>query len=83
MINFEGDPNANTEYVITSMKNVLDRVFPLKKLSRKQAELERSPWMTREIITEMKKRDELKLKFIKSGSNNIEEDKTWKKFATK
>ena len=51
--------------MLSSKKVVVD-TFPSKKVTRKQADLIQSPWLSNEIISEGKLRDALQLKSIKS-----------------
>ena len=62
------------------MKNTIDEICPLKKVSRKQAQLIHNPWMTKEILKEINIRDKLKMKFIKDqNSKGSNDHKIWKK----
>ena len=47
-------------------KQAINEVFPLKRVTRKHAELIQRPWLTTEIINEGKFRDELQKKAIES-----------------
>ena len=81
--NFDQDVNSIMDDILTSTKAVLDDVFPLKKLSRKQAYIEMNPWMTNEILKERKNRDTLKKKFIINGVQNSQDHNNWKKSRNK
>ena len=62
------DPNSLTDQIILCIiKDAINSTFPLKKVSRKEARKISNPWMTKEILTEIKNRDNLKKIWIKSG----------------
>ena len=48
-------------------KKAIDEIFPVKKVTRRQAELIDSPWLSLEIIKAGQLRDALQKKFIISG----------------
>jgi hypothetical protein len=55
------DPNMDTSKSFSKFYNkitkLLDEMAPYKKLSKKDANLQQKPWITRGILTSMKKRD--------------------------
>ena len=53
--------------LLLCIQDAINTTFPLKRVSRKQAKKLRNPWMTKEILNEIKNRDNLKKKWIKSG----------------
>ena len=61
------DPNSLMDTILHCIKDATNSTFPLKKVSRKQAKMLQNPWMTKEILEEIKNRDKLK----KSGSNQV------------
>ena len=63
--NFDLSANQMMDNFLLLMKNTIDEICPLKKVSRKQAQLIHNPWMTKEILKEINIRDKLKMKFIK------------------
>ena len=61
------DPNSLTDKIILCIQDAINSTFPLKKVSRKEARKISNPWMTNEILSEIKTRDNLKKFWIKSG----------------
>ena len=53
-------PNSLTDKIILCIQNAINSIFPLKKVSRKEARKVSNPWMTNEILAEIKNRDKLK-----------------------
>ena len=53
--------------ILFCTKDAINTTFPLKKVSQKDAKKLLNPWMTKEILTIIKKRDELKKEWILSG----------------
>ena len=60
-------PNSLTDKIILCIQDAINSTFPLKKVSRKEARKISNPWMTKEILSEIKNRDNLKKSWIKSG----------------
>ena len=54
------DPNPLMDKILLALKDAINKTFPLKKVSRKQALKLLNPWMTNEICNEQKTRDALK-----------------------
>ena len=54
------DPNPLMDKILLALKDAINKTFPLKKVSRKQALKLLNPWMTNEICIEQKTRDALK-----------------------
>ena len=52
--------------IIKALQKILDILFPKKKLSRKRKKLLQNPWITKEILKKMKRRDKLYRKFVKN-----------------
>ena len=76
----KGDPNELLSELVRLTKEAIDSVFPLQKVSNKQALKISNPWMTNELIKQHKIRDRLKSKWIKSGHiNNSAEHSAYKK----
>merc|ERR1712179_50853 len=65
-LNLDVDPNQAMDNLMRSTKDAINEVFPMKKVTRKHAELIQKSWLTQEIIKEGKIRDELQRKSIKS-----------------
>ena len=65
--NLNIDPNSLMDKILLLIKDAINKTFPLKKVSRKQAQMLLNPWMTNEIRKEQKTRDNLKKQWIKSG----------------
>ena len=66
--------------ILLALKDAINKTFPLKKVSRKQALKLLNLWMTSEIRKEQKTRDALKKKWIESGhSPNSPEHIAYKK----
>ena len=63
----QDDPNSYMDKLLLCIKDAINATFPLKRVSRKQAKKLRNPWMTKEILKEIKIRDNLKKKWIKLG----------------
>ena len=53
--------------ILLCIKDAINKTFPLRKVSRKEAKKLLNPWMTKEILVEIKKRDKLKKEWIKRG----------------
>ena len=70
----KGDPNELLDELLKSTKEAIDIMFPLKKVSNKQALKMSNPWMTKELLKQHSTRDKLKKKWIKSGriGNSLE-----------
>ena len=56
------DPNSLMDRILLCIKDAINKTFPLRKISRKEAKKLLNPWMTKEILDEIKKRDKLKKK---------------------
>ena len=76
-IDFNLNPNQIMDNILLATKNAINQVFPIKKVSRKQAKLIQNPWMTNEIIKEGKLRDKLQKKSVES--RNAEDYNKYKK----
>ena len=66
-INYNLNPNQVMDNILLSTKNAINEIFPLKRVSRKQANLIQNPWITKEITKEGRLRDKLQRKFINSA----------------
>ena len=75
--NIDLDPNEVIENLIFETQSARNLVFPAKKVTRKNAELMQTPWLTDEIIKEGKLRDELQKKAVLSGL--IQDHENYKK----
>ena len=53
--------------ILSATKNSINTIFPLKRVTRKQAELIQNPWLSDDIIKESKLRDKLQMTAVKSG----------------
>ena len=53
------DPNLSMENFYTYYNNLLDEFAPYKKLTKKEIKLKTKPWINREILHLMKKRDKV------------------------
>ena len=74
------DPNTLLDEFLRCMKTTIDEICPLKKVSRKQAQQLLRPWMTKEILKEIKIRDDMKMLFVKNqNSEGSNDHKNWKK----
>ena len=56
--------------LIKCMTNVTNRIFPKSRLSRRQFEFAKKPWITREILNSIKHQNTLYSKYKKSFSEN-------------
>ena len=52
--------------ILLATKTTINTIFPLKRVTRKQAELIQNPWLTNDIIKEGKLRDQLQMTAVKS-----------------
>ena len=66
-INTNIDPNPLMDKILLALKDAINKTFPLRRVSRKQALKLQNPWMTDEIRKEQKNRDKLKKRWIESG----------------
>ena len=68
MENFDNaqDPNYNYEKFQNHFLECLEKHAPLKKLSKRKEKMKRKPWINKEIIQCIRKRDKLYKKFIKT-----------------
>ena len=53
------DPNISMNNLHKHTNYLLDEFAPYKKLSKKEYKLKSQPWINRNILNEMKKRDKL------------------------
>ena len=60
------DPNYNYEKFQNHFLKYLEKHAPLKKLSKRKEKMKRKPWINKEIIQCIRKRDKLYKKFIKT-----------------
>ena len=56
-LNLELDPNQVMDDILSATKNSINTIFPLKRVTRKQAELIQNLWLSDDIIKESKLRD--------------------------
>ena len=77
---FDANPQK-FEDLINCLSNVVNKHFPLTKLSRKQFNFAKKPWMTQEILKSTKHQNKLYKKCQKSGS--INDFQTYKSFRNK
>ena len=61
------DPNSLTDRILLCIKDAINEIFPLRKVSRKEARKLQKSWMTKEILEEQSNRDKLKKRWIKLG----------------
>ena len=67
ILSIEGnDPNISMNNLHQHINYLLDEFAPYKKLSKKEYKLKSKPWINRNILTEMKKRDKLLHKYCKA-----------------
>ena len=67
ILSIEGnDPNISMNNLHQHIDYLLDEFAPYKKLSKKEYKLKSKPWINRNILTEMKKRDKLLHKYCKA-----------------
>ena len=76
---FSLDSNSLMDNFLLAMNNTINEVCPLKKVSRKQAQLLLNPWMTEEILKEIHIKDNLHKIYIKHRNKNSDDHKQWKK----
>ena len=76
---FSLDSNSLMDNFLLVMNNTINEVCPLKKVSRKQAQLLLNPWMTEEILKEIHIKDNLHKIYIKHRNKNSDDHKQWKK----
>ena len=67
--------------IIESMTNVIDKTFPKIRLSRKQYQHSKKPWITRDILKSIKHQNKLFAKYKTSG--NECDFKSYKQFRNK
>ena len=60
------DPNYNYEKFQNHFLECLEKHAPLKKLSKRKEKMKRKPWINKEIIQCIRKRDKLYKEFIKT-----------------
>ena len=60
IIDFTESANSCFEKFLLAFKNTINEICPLRKVSRKQAQLLLKPWMSPEILKEIELRDNLK-----------------------
>ena len=77
---FDANPQK-FEDLINCLSTVVNKHFPLTKLSRKQFNFAKKPWMTQEILKSIKHQNKLYKKCQKSGS--INDFQTYKSFRNK
>ena len=77
---FDANPQK-FEDLINCLSNVVNKHFPLTKLSRKQFNFAKKTWMTQEILKSIKHQNNLYKKCQKSGS--INDFQTYKSFRNK
>ena len=70
MENFDDaqDPNYSYEKFQNHFLNCFEKYAPLKKLSKRKDKMKKKPWINKEIIQSIRKRDKLYKKFIKTKS---------------
>ena len=67
ILSIEGnDPNISINNLHQHINYLLDEFATYKKLSKKEYKLKSKPWINRNILTEMKKRDKLLHKYCKA-----------------
>ena len=67
ILSIEGyDPNISMNNLHQHINYLLDEFAPYKKLSKKEYKLKSKPWINRNILNEMKKRDKLLHKYCKA-----------------
>ena len=67
ILSIEGnDPNISMNNLHQHINYLLDEFAPHKKLAKKEYKLKSKPWINRNILTEMKKRDKLLHKYCKA-----------------
>ena len=59
----ENDPSTSSDIFITTIKNVIIKHAPLKKLSTKENKNLYKPWTTKGILTSIKKKNQLNKKY--------------------
>ena len=67
--------------IIESMTNVIDKTFPKIRLSRKQYQHSKKPWIIRDVLKSIKHQNKLFAKYKKSG--NECDFKSYKQFRNK
>ena len=65
--NLNIDPNSLMNKLLLLIKDAINATFPFKRVSNKQARMILNPWMTKDILKEQKKRDNLNKKWVESG----------------
>ena len=80
-IDFDLDPNQIMDNVLYETNKAINEIFPIRKVSRKQAELIQSPWLSPGIIKEGELRDELQKKAVRSGL--VQDPENYKNKGTK
>ena len=57
------------------LKGCVDRHAPLKKLNKKQSKLQSKPWITKDILKQIKDRNKLFIKMKKNPHDNVIQDR--------
>ena len=66
LFNAEGDPNVTLDNFNNTLSPIIHKYIPLKKVKNIEHKRSFKPWITPLILSDMKKRDRLLSKFIKS-----------------
>ena len=66
LYNAEGDPNVTLDNFNNTLSPIIHKYIPLKKVKNIEHKRSFKPWITPLILSDMKKRDRLLSKFIKS-----------------
>ena len=67
----KNDPNYSFNTFESSINTIIDKYIPLKKLTKKDIELQSKPWITRGIRNSIERREKNYKKFIKAKDKNI------------
>ena len=80
-INPETDPEHDLSLLIDAITEAFNKVFPLRKRSKKLAKRYRKPWMTKGILASVKRKNELKFLWLKNKDDSSHQE--YKKYLNK
>ena len=59
------DADSRIQLILTKTTEILDKLAPIRKLTKREANLSQVPWLTRGILKSMNSRDNLHKKYLK------------------
>ena len=86
VLRFENeDPNLSFNEYANTLNTLIDNYMPLRKMTQKEIKQQHKPWITKEILKSISKREKLYKKYIKAKDKDIKEDyhKKYKEKETK